>query len=304
MSSTIDRELRFAILIDADNVSEKYIRIVLDEVANSGVATYKRIYGDWTSPRLASWKTCLLDNSITPMQQYSYTYGKNSTDSAMIIDAMDILYSGNVDGFAIVSSDSDFTRLVARLRESGMQVIGMGEQKTPKPFISACNQFKYLDLLYAGQKAADERAERADRTGQGEQTDRDPASPRGCRRRRCPGDAGGAQPSPADAADAGESEEDEVEAEVAFGELSRAEKRRRLKAIRSAVTAIVDTFSDDDGWVSLSQLGDQLGRRLPDFDVRNYGYKRLHPFLKSLGVYEFDEPSGESGRRQIYLRVK
>ncbi len=119
-------DLRFAILIDADNISEKYIDIILDEVANSGVATYKRIYGDWTSTRMTSWKNCLLDHSILPMQQYSYTYGKNATDSAMIIDAMDILYSGTVDGFVIVSSDSDFTRLVARLRESGMVVIGMG----------------------------------------------------------------------------------------------------------------------------------------------------------------------------------
>ena len=295
MPTTTDRDLRFAILIDADNVSEKYIRIILDEVANSGVATYKRIYGDWTSARLASWKACLLDNSITPMQQYSYTYGKNATDSAMIIDAMDILYSGNVDGFAIVSSDSDFTRLVARLRESGMQVIGMGEQKTPKPFISACNQFKYLDLLYAGQKAEDAEAERAECEAAAEST-------HAVRRRRRPGDAGGADAVAS--VDAHAAFEDDDDAEVAFGEMSRAEKRRHLKAIRQAITAIVDTFSDDDGWVSLGQLGDQLGKRLPDFDVRNYGYKRLHPFLKSLGVYEFEEPSGESGRRQIYLRVK
>ena len=148
----MDNELRFAILIDADNISDKYIKIILDETANNGVATYKRIYGDWTSPQLASWKNVLLENSIIPMQQYSYTTGKNSTDSAMIIDAMDILYSGTVDGYCIVSSDSDFTRLAARLRESGMQVIGMGEEKTPKPFISACNQFKYLDLLYSNQQ--------------------------------------------------------------------------------------------------------------------------------------------------------
>ena len=118
------------------------------EVAVYGTPTIKRIYGDWTSPQLASWKSVLLDNSIIPMQQYSYTTGKNATDSAMIIDAMDILYSGHVDGFCLASSDSDFTRLAARLREAGMQVIGMGESKTPQPFISACNQFKYLDLLY------------------------------------------------------------------------------------------------------------------------------------------------------------
>ena len=286
MPTSIDHDLRFAILIDADNVSEKYIDIILDEVANSGVATYKRIYGDWTSPRLGSWKTCLLDHSIIPMQQYSYTYGKNSTDSAMIIDAMDILYSGTVDGFAIVSSDSDFTRLVARLRESGMQVIGMGEQKTPKPFISACNQFKYLDLLYAGQQA--------DAAAQ-EQADSAEAAAVAPKRRRRPGDRG------ADAAAASDETDD---AELAYGEMSRADKRRHLKAIRSAIDAVIDTFSDDDGWVSLGQLGDQLGKRMPDFDVRNYGYKRLHPFLKSLGVYEFEEPSGESGRRQIYLRLK
>ena len=131
MASDTSHDLRFAILIDADNIAPKYIKIILDEVANSGIATYKRIYGDWTSQRLTSWKNVLLDNSIIPMQQYSYTTGKSATDSAMIIDAMDILYSGTVDGFALVSSDSDFTRLAARLRESGMQVIGMGEEKTP-----------------------------------------------------------------------------------------------------------------------------------------------------------------------------
>ena len=162
----MENELRFAVLIDADNVSEKYIKIILDETASSGIATYKRIYGDWTSQRMTSWKKILLDNSIVPMQQYSYTTGKNATDSAMIIDAMDILYSGNVDGFCIVSSDSDFTRLVARLRESGMQVIGMGESKTPQPFISACNQFKYLDLLLEQRQLeeAEEEAAKAPKT--------------------------------------------------------------------------------------------------------------------------------------------
>ena len=156
----METELKFAVLIDADNISDKYIKIILEETANSGIATYKRIYGDWTSPQLASWKSVLLDNSIIPMQQYSYTTGKNATDSAMIIDAMDILYSGHVDGFCLASSDSDFTRLAARLREAGMQVIGMGESKTPQPFISACNQFKYLDLLYEKkQEEAEEAAE-------------------------------------------------------------------------------------------------------------------------------------------------
>ena len=157
----MDNELRIAILIDADNVSDKYIKIIVDEVANIGIATYKRIYGDWTSARLSSWKNVLLEDSIIPIQQYSYTTGKNATDSAMIIDAMDILYSGNVDGYCIVSSDSDFTRLAARLRESGMLVLGMGEEKTPKPFISACNQFKYLDLLYRNQQEEEKKEDLA-----------------------------------------------------------------------------------------------------------------------------------------------
>ena len=145
-------EKRFAVLIDADNVSAKYIKYILDEIANYGVATYKRIYGDWTKPAAVSWKDVLLENSATPVQQYGYTVGKNATDSAMIIDAMDILYSGNVEGFCIVSSDSDFTKLASRLRESGMLVVGMGERKTPKPFIAACNQFKYLDVLAEAEK--------------------------------------------------------------------------------------------------------------------------------------------------------
>lgn len=151
----MNSDKRYAVLIDADNISDKYIKFILDEISNDGVATYKRIYGDWTKPTFASWKSVLLEHSITPIQQYGYTTGKNATDSAMIIDAMDILYSNNVDGFCIVSSDSDFTRLASRLRESGMDVVGMGESKTPKPFISACNKFKYLDILYlAAQPAA------------------------------------------------------------------------------------------------------------------------------------------------------
>lgn len=138
---------RIAVLIDADNVSGKYISYIIDEVANQGTPTYKRIYGDWTKPQLASWKAVLLKHSITPIQQYSYTVGKNATDSALIIDAMDILYTHSVDGFCIVSSDSDFTRLASRLREAGMFVMGMGERKTPAPFIAACDKFNYLEVL-------------------------------------------------------------------------------------------------------------------------------------------------------------
>jgi len=143
----MENDKKIAVLIDADNVSDKYIKYIFDEISNHGTPTYKRIYGDWTKPQLTSWKNVLLNYSITPIQQYSYTTGKNATDSALIIDAMDILYSKNVDGFCIISSDSDFTRLAARLREAGMYVIGMGEKKTPTPFISACEKFKYLEVL-------------------------------------------------------------------------------------------------------------------------------------------------------------
>jgi uncharacterized LabA/DUF88 family protein/Fe-S-cluster formation regulator IscX/YfhJ len=143
----METEKRIAVLIDADNVSDKYIKFIFDEISNHGTPTYKRIYGDWTKPQLSSWKSILLHYSISPIQQYANTTGKNSSDAALIIDAMDILYSRNVDGFCIVSSDSDFTRLAARLREAGMTVIGMGEKKTPAPFIAACEKFKYLEVL-------------------------------------------------------------------------------------------------------------------------------------------------------------
>ena len=140
-------DLRLAVLIDADNIPYINVRGMLEEIAKYGTPTFKRIYGDWTRQTTSGWKSVLLENAITPVQQYSYTRGKNSTDSALIIDAMDILYSGRVDGFCIVSSDSDFTRLATRLREAGMKVIGIGERKTPHPFITACDKFIYLEIL-------------------------------------------------------------------------------------------------------------------------------------------------------------
>ncbi len=257
----MEHDLRFAVLIDADNISDKYIKIILDETANMGVATYKRIYGDWTNSQLASWKGVLLAHSIIPMQQYGYTTGKNATDSAMIIDAMDILYSGTVDGFCIVSSDSDFTRLAARLRESGMQVIGMGEEKTPLPFIAACNQFKYLDLLYSNQQ----EEEKEELQEQAEPKPGDPASQK-------------------------------------HG--TKKGKSNDLKQIRNAIKAIMDKFSDEEGWLSSGKLGDQLSKRLPDFDVRNYGFSKLTPFVKSLGDYDIQKLPTSNGRKQIYFRLK
>jgi len=140
-------DTRIAVLIDADNIPSANIKAMMEEIAKYGTPTFKRIYGDWTKPNLAGWKNVLLENAIAPIQQYGYTTGKNATDSAMIIDAMDILYSDKVDAFCIVSSDSDFTRLATRLREAGMMVIGMGEKKTPNPFIVACDKFIYIEIL-------------------------------------------------------------------------------------------------------------------------------------------------------------
>jgi len=143
----IKMDIKLAVLIDGDNIPSAYVKDMLEEIAKYGNPTIKRIYGDWTRPTLSKWKDILLETAITPVQQYGYTKGKNATDSAMIIDAMDILYSQKVDGFCLASSDSDFTRLATRLREAGMTVIGIGEKKTPNPFIVACDKFIYLEIL-------------------------------------------------------------------------------------------------------------------------------------------------------------
>jgi len=143
----MNTNINIAVLIDGDNIPSAYVKEMTEEIAKYGNPTIKRIYGDWTKPNLTKWKNLLLENAITPIQQYGYTTGKNATDSAMIIDAMDILYSGKVNGFCLVSSDSDFTRLATRLREAGMKVIGIGEKKTPNPFIVACDKFIYIEIL-------------------------------------------------------------------------------------------------------------------------------------------------------------
>jgi len=152
--------INLAVLIDGDNVPSAYIKEMMEEIAKYGNPTIKRIYGDWTKPNLSKWKSILLENAITPIQQYGYTTGKNATDSAMIIDAMDILYSEKVNGFCLVSSDSDFTRLATRLREAGMQVIGIGEKKTPNPFIVACDKFIYLEILKTKSKEKESESEK------------------------------------------------------------------------------------------------------------------------------------------------
>ena len=152
------KDIRLAVLIDADNVPYSNVKGVMEEIAKYGTPTFKRIYGDWTKPTITGWKNVLLENAITPIQQYSYTTGKNSSDSALIIDAMDILYSGRVDGFCIVSSDSDFTRLATRLREAGMKVFGIGQKKTPAPFMAACDKFIYMEIIPVPETANSEPA--------------------------------------------------------------------------------------------------------------------------------------------------
>lgn len=259
----MDRELKFAVLIDADNISDKYVKIILDETAKNGVATYKRIYGDWTSTRLSSWKNVLLDSSITPIQQYGYTTGKNATDSAMIIDAMDILYSGTVDGYCIVSSDSDFTRLAARLRESGMKVIGMGESKTPKPFISACNQFKYLDILLSKEQD-EENVENAETP--------EPVVKRGSAAAKT--QAGTVRAKKEEKGKAVKKEKEELKPQT------------DLKMVKRAIVSFVEECSDDDEWILSSELRNQLGKRFPDFDVRNFGHSKFTSFIKSLNILE------------------
>ena len=279
---------RFAVLIDADNVSDKYIKIILDEVSTQGGANYKRIYGNWTSPTMASWKNVLLDYSVTPIQQYSYTTGKNATDSAMIIDAMDILYSGKVEGFCLVSSDSDFTRLASRLREGGMTVIGMGEKKTPKPFIAACNMFRYLDVLAPADAAAP-----AARPA--------PPQPAPAPESAEPADAPGAD-APARAA-----KKKPVKKKPAApvpAPPPPPQEDPDLTAMRAAIRAIVAEQSDEDDWMGVSMIGNILVKRYPDFDVRNFGFSKLTPFVKSLGIFEVKTEQNKDHTHQAYVRIK
>ena len=283
---------RFAVLIDADNVSVRYIKIILDEISKDGIATYKRIYGDWTNPSLISWKSTLLDNSIIPIQQYSYTSGKNSTDSAMIIDAMDILYSGQVEGFCLVSSDSDFTRLAARLRESGMTVIGMGESKTPNSFIAACNKFKYLDIL----AAADEE-EPEETVKQQEAAKKAPAQKKAPARKTA---AASKKPKEDSKAEKEPKAETKKQQEKAIEE-----PRTSLRTIRRALRTIARENSDEDNWIMVSQVGNLLDKRYTDFDVRNFGFSTLTPFLESLDMFEIkDMKKDGNSSPQKYVRLK
>ena len=265
---------RFAVLIDADNVSPKYIKYILDEVSDQGIATYKRIYGDWTDNEKRSWKNVLLDWSVNPIQQYSYTTGKNATDSAMIIDAMDILYTGQVDGFVLVSSDSDFTRLAIRLREAGKKVYGMGEKKTPNPFIVACNKFVYIEVIRSA--AQQERAEEAAR----EEPKEPPKPARRAARKK------GAEAAPAPAPEA--------------------EPPSRVpKEIITLLADSVEMLADEDGYAPLGEVANLLVRKKRDFDPRNFGFSKLSKLVKALPRFEVDvRQGGQSNMKHFFVRDK
>ena len=256
-----ERDLRLAVLIDADNAPRSALGDVMAEVAVYGTPTIKRIYGDWTTPNLASWKPLLLENAITPVQQYGYTTGKNSTDSAMIIDAMDILYTGQVDGFVLVSSDSDFTRLAIRLREAGKKVYGMGEKKTPNPFIVACDKFVYIEVIRSA--AQQERAEEAAR----EEPKEPPKPARRAARKK------GAEAAPAPAPEA--------------------EPPSRVpKEIITLLADSVEMLADEDGYAPLGEVANLLVRKKRDFDPRNFGFSKLSKLVKALPRFEVDVRQG------------
>jgi len=236
-----------ALLIDGDNASPKIVTGLLAEIANYGVASVKRIYGDWTGPNLKGWKECLLEHSIQPVQQFAYTTGKNATDGAMIIDAMDLLYTGRFSGFCIVSSDSDFARLAARLREQGVTVYGFGERKTPRPFITACDKFVYFDVLN-NTSAADAEAATAIEPKSRKQV---------AATEVVPPVAKPAEEKPA---------------------LDRA----ALDMLKKAVIAT----ADEDGRAHLGRVGGHLAKQAPDFDARNYGFARLSDLAEASGILD------------------
>ena len=255
-----NQDPKLAVLIDADNVPYSNIKEMLAEIAKYGTPTFKRIYGDWTKPTAAGWKTVLLQNGITPVQQYAYTSGKNATDSAMIIDAMDILYTGRVEGFCLVSSDSDFTRLAIRLREAGVKVFGIGEKKTPVSFIAACDKFIYLEILKPAEvtpKAAIVQKKKSK----------------------------------------AKSKESATSKEESISQVNRELSR--------VISGSINDLADENGWAFLGDLGNLILKKQPDFDPRNYGFKKLVPLIKSFGQFEIDErETGKKNTTLVYVRTK
>lgn len=259
-------ELKLAVLIDADNVPYSNVKGMMEEIAKYGIPTTKRIYADWTKPNANGWKSVLLEHAITPIQQYSYTVGKNSSDSAMIIDAMDLLYSDKVDGFCIVSSDSDFTRLAIRLRESGMKVIGIGEKKTPNSFIVACDRFVYIEVLDGAIKKKSPKNRITEENKKVVEKVTAKATEK-------------TAPKPLNKID-----------------------NQTIELIEDTLEAI----GDDDGWAFLGDVGNLIVKKKPEFDPRNYGFSKLTPMLKSLtDILEIDErESDKKGIKHVFVRLR
>lgn len=274
---------KLALLIDAENISRKYIKLIMDELNEFGTPTYKRVYGDFTSSGVSAWKDVLRTYALTPVLQYGYTKGKNSSDSAMIIDAMDILYSGNVNGFCLVTSDSDFTRLANRLREAGMLVIGMGEQKTPGSLVAACEHFKYLDLLLKEEVAEEEeKKHQAEAAAQKKSQEKNKNEQQN-----------------KNAAE----EEKKEESDLNLTEESSIPSKER---IGQEIKSIIHQVSDDNGWVNQSEIGVLLSKRFPGFDPRNYKYSKLSHLIRSykfLEVNTVPNPKNEF-LKIIYVKIK
>jgi hypothetical protein len=265
--------MKLAVLIDAENISQRYIKDILDEISKFGVPTIKRVYTDWTQSNSSGWKQVLLDHALTPVQQYRYTSGKNSTDSAMIIDAMDVLYSGKVEGFCIVSSDSDFTRLCNRLREAGMKVFGFGEKKTPKPFLASCDKFTFIEIL------RESRVEDGDDEKQGSSGQKDITN------------AGSAT-----AANSGQGQ-----TSSGTGKKEQPVSRQREEITTELVQFIldaVDELADDSGWAMAGEVGMLLIKKRPEFDARIYGHKKLTLLLKAIDKLELKQENYD-----VYVRV-
>lgn len=290
---------KFAVLIDADNISHRKIKDILDEIANYGTPTIKRIYGDFTDPKFAAWKSVLLENSITPIQQYAYTTGKNATDSALIIDAMDILHKESVNGFCIVSSDSDYTRLASRIRESGREVLGFGEKKTPKPFIKSCDKFIYVEIL--GQPAPAPAPEPTPSPAP------KAAAPKKSAKKHQNHDAPGADTPAAAVAEPAATEPAATDKKAAPAP-DTAQPQPIIRPIdndfRALLANTIEDAADDSGWAFLGIVGGVLTKKMPDFDPRNYGYKKLSLLVKSLPkIIEIEErPSENTGLKLVYVR--
>ena len=270
--------LRLAVLIDGDNAPRDCLKGIMEEIAIYGTPMIKRIYGDWASHGLSSWKTSLLENAVTPKQQFAYTTGKNATDSAMIIDAMDILYTGKTDGFVLVSSDSDFTPLAIRLRESGMYVIGIVEEKTPKAFVQACDTFIRVEVIRDKYKKPAKSTAAKKTTAAAKKTAAKSAD----------------KPEKAPAAKAASTKKAAPAAES---------KPPVPEEIINLIADSVADLADDDGWIDMSNLGNLIIKKQPDFDPRTYGFGKLSNMLKNLDRFELQvRETADPNVRPMYVR--